>query len=400
MPSARLVARARGVLRRLAWNRGSVRSAGQYSARDQWVARKVQDWYELLSLPLLVVFLFFDRGIHRGYGVTLRRALSLAYRMRRTTRRVETGTSFRAHLAMAAKILSIPPDVRGVIVEAGCWKGGTTANLSIVADIVGRDLIVYDSFEGLPAPVEGDHWASPLGEGAFRGELEEVRENVARHGVVERCQFRKGWFSDTLADHTEPIVAAYLDVDHQASMHQCLLGLWPHLVDSGYLFIDEYTRLDYCALFFSERFWRTYFDRPPPGLMGAGTGIPLGQHFPGPYRSKPPIQEPQSVCWTRKDFYAEWDYWPADTPAAPVPGGPGAARGREGWVTTTVPAEERTQAKLNELYRTSAEARARLADKLANTEEGRRLVAERLAAKATEADGAAPAAGHSQQEPS
>jgi hypothetical protein len=65
-----------------------------------------------------------------------------------------------------------------------------------------------------------------------------------------------------------------------------------------------------------------------------------------------------------------------------------------------VPAEERTQAKLNELYRTSAEARARLADKLANTEEGRRLVAERLAAKATEADGAAPAAGHSQQEPS
>jgi O-methyltransferase len=151
MPSARPAPLAGGVRRRLAWNRGSVRSSGRYSARDQWVARKVKDWYELLSLPFLVVFLFFDRGLHKGYGVTLRGALSLAYQMRRTTRRVETGTSFRAHLAMAAKILSIPPDVHGVIVEAGCWKGGTTANLSIVADIVGRDLIVYDSFEGLPA---------------------------------------------------------------------------------------------------------------------------------------------------------------------------------------------------------------------------------------------------------
>jgi hypothetical protein len=120
MPSARLAALAGGERRRLALNRGSVRSSGPYSPRDQWVARKVHDWYEFLSLPFLVVFLFFDRGLHKGSGVTLRRALSLAYRMRRTTRRVETRTSFQAHLAMAAKILSIPPDVCGVIVEAGC----------------------------------------------------------------------------------------------------------------------------------------------------------------------------------------------------------------------------------------------------------------------------------------
>jgi O-methyltransferase len=394
MPSARPAALAGIVCRRLPWNRRSVQSFGRYTARDRWVIRKVRDGYELLSLPFLAVFLFFDRGIHAGYGVTLWQAAWLANRMRRTTRQVETGTSFRAHLAMAAKILSIAPDVEGVIVEAGCWKGGTTANLSIVADIVGRDLIVYDSFEGLPPPAEGDHWASPLGEGAFRGALEEVRENVARHGVVERCQFRKGWFSDTLADHTEPIVAAFLDVDHQASMHQCLLGLWPHLVDSGYVFVDEYTRLDYCAVFFSERFWRTYFDRPPPGLLGAGTGIALGQYFLGPYRSKPPIQEPQSVGWTRKDFYAEWDYSPDDAPAAPLPGGTGAAHGREGWVTTTVSTEEYAEAKLTELYRTSAEARARLENKLVNTEEGGRLLAERLAKKATEAaDGATPGAG-------
>jgi len=372
---------------------GSVPPRGGRSPRDQWVSRKVRSGYELLSLPFLAVFLFVDPQIQKCYGVTLRRALSLACRMRRTTKQIQTGTSFRAHLAMAAKILSIPPHVDGVIVEAGCWKGGTTANLSIIADMVGRDLIVYDSFEGLPPPAAGDRWASPLGEGAYCGDLQEVRENVERHGVVERCRFRKGWFSETLADHTEPIVAAYLDVDHQASMHQCLLGLWPHLVDTGYVFIDEYVRLDYCAVFFSERFWRTYFDRPPPGLMGAGTGIALGQYFLGPHRSKPPIQEAQSVGWTRKDFYAEWDYSPADeTPAIPLPGGPGAAHGPDGWVTSATSSDERANAQLAELYRTSAEARARLEDKLANTEEGRRLVAERLAARADGAKGVPPAA--------
>lgn len=268
-----------------------------------------------------------------------------------------------------------------MIVEAGCWKGGTTANLSLVADIVGRDLVVYDSFEGLPAPSEGDRWAPAMGEGAFRGGLEEVRANVARCGVVERCQFRKGWFSDTLAGHTEPIVAAFLDVDYQASLHECVLGLWPHLVDRGYMFIDEYTRLDYCALFFSERFWRTYFDRPPPGLMGAGTGAAVGQYFLGPYRGKPPIQEPNSVAWTRKDFYGEWDYAPDDGPAAPLPGGPGAAHGPEGWTTTTVPSQVHAKAKFRALLASSPEARQRLADALLHTEEGRKKLAEHLARK-------------------
>lgn len=339
----------------------------------------IRDAYERASVPVLAVFLLHDRRFHPSYGLTWRRKLRLAAQMRRTCRAVPTGTSYRAHLAMAAKIFEVPPRVRGAIVEAGCWKGGTTANLSLVADIVGRDLIVYDSFEGLPAPAAGDRWAHPMGEGAFRGDLEEVRANVARHGVIERCEFRKGWFSDTLGDHTEPLVAAFVDVDHQAGLHQCVLGLWPHLVDRGYMFIDEYVRLDYCALFFSERFWRTYFDRPPPGLMGAGTGVAVGQHFLGPYRSKPPIQEPSSVAWTRKDFYAEWDYVPDEAPGPSLPGGPGAAHGSDGWTTTTVPADVHARASFAALLDDSPEARQRMADNLAHDEAAQHRFAERLA---------------------
>ena len=67
-------------------------------------------------------------------------------------------------------------------------------------------------------------------------------------------------------------------------MHDCVVNLWPHLSTQGYVFIDEYIRLDYCALFFSERFWRTYFDRPPPGLHGRRHRDRVGQYFLGPLR--------------------------------------------------------------------------------------------------------------------
>lgn len=359
---------------------------------ERWLRRA----FEPASLPVLTVFLLHNPRIHRSYGMTWRRKLALVRRMRRTTRHVQTGTSFRAHVAMAARILEIPPEVEGVLVEAGCWKGGTTANLSLVADIVGRDLIVYDSFEGLPEAVEGDRWASPLGKGAFKGALEEVQANVAAHGAIERCEFRKGWFSDTLGDHREPIVAAFVDVDHQASMHQCLLGLWPHLWDRGYFFVDEYVRLDYCALFFSERYWRTYFDRPPPGLMGAGTGVPVAQVFVGPYRAAGPLEQPSSVGWTRKDFYGAWDYFPDDAPDQPLRGGAGSSDSADGWTTTTASASERQAGSLAARLQRDDAARARLEASLAeraatddrvrarleaalDSDEGRRAIAEVVA---------------------
>lgn len=376
-----------GVTRRLRRKLGDTADPrwARYSRREIWLVGKARAAYEWISLPILTVFMFHNRRFDPAYGLTWRRKFRLTFQMHRTIRNVQTGTSNRAHMAMAAKIFEIPSDQPGVLVEAGCWKGGTTANLSLIADIVGRDLIVYDSFEGLPAPAEGDRWAHDFGEGAYKGELEEVTANVTKWGVVERCEFRKGWFSDTMGSHTEPIVSTFVDVDHQASMHQCVLGLWPFLIDSGYFFVDEYVRLDYCALFFSERFWRTYFDRPPPGLMGAGTGIAVGQYFVGPYRDNTPMQEPRSLGWTRKDFYAEWDYRAGDEPAQPLAGGgPGQAHGHEGWVTTTVGQGEHAAQQFAVLVDTDPEVRRRFERRLLETEEGRRRLAAALGESTTD----------------
>lgn len=138
--------------------------------------------HEFVTLPITCVALLHNRRIDPAYGLTWRKKFRLTWRMYRNSWRVLTATSFKAHLAMAAKVLEIPPDVEGVVVECGCFLGGSATNLSLVCEIVGRDLILYDSFEGLPPPEKGERYAEPGQSGAFRGSLETVKSNIAAVG--------------------------------------------------------------------------------------------------------------------------------------------------------------------------------------------------------------------------
>jgi hypothetical protein len=298
-----------------------------------WVRRvvvpsMVREAWTALTLPASAYFLLNSPRIDPAYRMTFRSKTRLAWRLYRTTRLVFTGTSYKAHLAMASKLLEIPPSVEGVVVECGSFQGGSTANLSIICDVVGRDLVVYDSFEGLPPPSPGDKVASEAGTGLYAGSLETVQENVRRCGVIERCTFRKGWFADTTPSHTEPIVLAFFDVDYQQSIHDCMVNLWKWLVPKGYLFLDEYVLNDYCALLWSERYWQTYFGTPPPGLIGSGSGVGVGHYYLGPWDEWQMSHSPTSVAYTRKDFVALWDFYPDEARAGhhePDPG-PGADR--------------------------------------------------------------------------
>ncbi len=73
------------------------------------------------------------------------------------TVRIESGSSFRGHLVMALKLLETPPEVGGIVIECGTWKGASTANLSLVCKLVGRRLKIYDSFQGISAPLGSIH---------------------------------------------------------------------------------------------------------------------------------------------------------------------------------------------------------------------------------------------------
>jgi O-methyltransferase len=271
--------------------------------------------HELFNLPWLVVALLYNPRIDAAYRLTWSKKFSLGWRMYRNTKRMKAATSYKAHLAMAVKLLEMSPSVEGVVVECGCFQGASAANLSLVCDIVGRDLVLYDSFEGLPPPAHGEKYGNPFAEGLYKGELDVVQGNIRKGGVIDRCVFRKGWFKDTVPHHEEPIALMFLDVDYQDSLHDCVVNLWPHLVPGGYVFIDEYVFTDYCALFYSEKWWWRYLQTIPPGLYGAGSGLPLGQFSLDPWPPISPLQSSSSIAYTKKGNTGFWDFYPEDIAA-------------------------------------------------------------------------------------
>ena len=278
----------------------------------RWVYRVYVWLSEWVSLPLSTLTILDSPAIHRSYKMSVFRKLRLGFRMFTNTRRVTSGTSYKAHLVMARRILETPPEVEGDVIECGTWKGGSAVNLSLVCRIVGRRLKVCDSFEGLPEPKPGEHLAKIEAKGAYSGTLDEVMSNIQRYGAIENCQFVKGWFEDTLPELSSPLVLAFLDVDFEASLHTCVRHIWPNLVEQGYMFTDEAVLTDYVALFYSEKWWRKYFGATPPGLIGAGTGLPLGQFYIGPWLGfgELGLQRAIGVAYTQKSMSGNWTYYP------------------------------------------------------------------------------------------
>ena len=267
--------------------------------------------YYIATMPLSIGFILNSKKIDPSYRMSTLRKLILGLRMFQNTMRIPTGTSYKSHLAMALKILETPPSVPGDVIECGTWKGGSATNLSLVCRVVGRRLRIYDSFEGLPAGRPGDREARNYEPGDYRGQLDEVRANVSRYGAIECCDFIPGWFEETLPQLTSPVLLAFLDVDLEDSLVTCVRRIWPRLVEGGFLFTDEAVNLDYCSLFFSERWWKENFDTTPPGLIGAGVGLPLGEFYIGPWSDVAlhPLQHHNAGAYTSKGFSAHWSYY-------------------------------------------------------------------------------------------
>lgn len=275
------------------------------------MSRFILKVYYVLTVPIAIYFILSSNSIHPDYKLGTFRKLTLGLKMFLNKFRIQTGTSYKSHLAMALKILETPPDVAGAIVECGSWQGGSSANLSLICKIAGRKLLIYDSFQGLPKSEEIDRQGD-YETGAYCGSLETVKKNIERYGAIECCEFVEGWFDETLPHLDTPVLLAFLDVDLELSLETCVRYIWPHLVEKGYIFIDEYVDLDYCSIFWSEDYWKRYFNRTPPGLIGSGVGLALGEYYVGPWKENDshPLHHPNAGAYTRKDFSGHWVHFP------------------------------------------------------------------------------------------
>ncbi len=238
----------------------------------------------VLATPVMVRY-FFDKKIGRYYGFGIRKKLKLLRSVRRNVRNIESASDWQEHLKMISVILSIPPSIKGDLIECGTFRGASAASLSLAAAITGRRLIVADSFEGLPKPRENDqkHFSQlkikhkTYEKGQYTGTLEEVQNNIRRFGAIKSCEFLKGFFDQTLPSiQKRRFVFIFLDVDLSSSLEDCLKNLWPLFEKNCLLFSHEAQDLPYISLFFNATWWQDNLGTYAPGFVGAGTGLPLG----------------------------------------------------------------------------------------------------------------------------
>jgi O-methyltransferase len=144
-------------------------------------------------------------------------------------------------------------DIDGHVVQAGVYKAGCTAKLSIICKILGKNLVAFDSFEGLPANEEG------FIEGSYRASYEEAIRNVERFGFPEVCGIIKGKFEDTLPEFVKKaprISLLFLDVDLSTSTAVCLKYLYPLVVKGGVVFSHDGHLWPVVRLLCDEKFWQ------------------------------------------------------------------------------------------------------------------------------------------------
>lgn len=226
---------------------------------------------------------YFSRKTGREYKITFIHKLVLLSKMVRNQIRIPSASGFIEHLIMATDILNTPASQDGVVIECGCYKGGSTANLSLVASLCNRKLHIFDSFEGLPEPTEIDkhhyiphkHEIHAYEKGHWTGMLDEVKHNITQYGDIKLCIFHKGYFQDTLPSFNMKSILIFSDSDLVLSTKICIKYLWPLLNDNCKFYIHEAQHINVAELFFNNEWWKNELHSNPPGLIGVGTGMGL-----------------------------------------------------------------------------------------------------------------------------
>jgi len=198
----------------------------------------------------------FVRRLPSGFPVDFkRRHIEIIKRVSRYT--------ITSHLKIHALIESVryilQNDIKGDFLECGVYKGGSmmTIALTLMAEgVTDRELYLFDTFEGMPAPDERDIdiWDEPalkefskckisnVSSTWMNASLEDVKEAMSLTGYpMEKIHFVKGLVENTLPYNApEAIALLRLDTDwYQSTIHE-LIHLYPRVSPKGIVIVDDY----------------------------------------------------------------------------------------------------------------------------------------------------------------
>jgi O-methyltransferase len=186
----------------------------------------------------------FDHAFVKGYAAAMRYTMTSPERM----------------YALWQAVLQVVRDgVPGDFVECGVWRGGSSmlaAHTFAQAGDTERRLWLYDTFDGMPAPSDGDvdYAGRPAADVLVGADALYAETVTARAGLEEvqaalrlidypqeRIHFVQGLVEDTIpAQAPEQIAILRLDTDWEASTRHELEHLWPRVARGGVLIIDDY----------------------------------------------------------------------------------------------------------------------------------------------------------------
>ncbi|MBN1316973.1 MAG: class I SAM-dependent methyltransferase [Anaerolineales bacterium] len=235
----------------------------------------IKDSYEYLR----------DRFINNGQGRDINETIreDLVIKFECIDQQVPIGTTPTDGLFLAEMLLNV--QAQGDIIECGCYAGGSSAKLSLVAKLLNQKLIVFDSFEGLPIVEQyflrdqhcrrSDDWVTDWSKGRYAARLDEVQSNIERFGDFSVCTLVKGWFNETLTPGNLPdkVSFAFADVDLANSARDCFVAIWPLLLDHGVYVTHDTAYIKVLQELYNPQLWREQFKSIPPILFGAGYGV-------------------------------------------------------------------------------------------------------------------------------
>ncbi|QPJ65965.1 MAG: methyltransferase [Candidatus Nitrohelix vancouverensis] len=199
----------------------------------------------------------------------------LLYKFHRISSRVDCPHTQSEMLSLLRSAFSASRNASGVFVEAGCYKGGSSAKFSLAAKLTGRKLFLFDSFRGIPQHEE-NHTTNIYGrpvtfsQGEYSGSLDEVTRNISHYGNLESCEFIPGWLESTLPHFKEEVALAYLDVDLASSTKTCIKHLYPLIQPGGILMSQDGHLPLVIDVFNDDRFWEEEVGVLKPLVEGLG----------------------------------------------------------------------------------------------------------------------------------